>query len=226
MDSDYLLNFINYSFNLGLHNGIIVFFALLLASPFFKICIALSSIKIGLGSRDIIGFGLIGLLSFVISLYAIYPKYNEIAKKCSDCCKQIDSAQKFSTEFNLLTEELAKFIKPRISPNELDRFTKQEIVNLSKNPNFDQNSYIASYRVLMVAYLVSELKLSFIYALKIIIPFVIIDFVVLIVFASFELQSISPVVFSLPLKLAVFLIADGWRLIIESLIIGISSGVS
>ena len=72
-------------------------------------------------------------------------------------------------------------------------------------------------RVLMPALVTSELKTAFQIAFLIFIPFLIIDMVVSSVLMSMGMMMLSPVIISLPFKLMLFVLVDGWHLLIGSL---------
>ena len=72
-------------------------------------------------------------------------------------------------------------------------------------------------RIAVPAFLVSELTTAFTMGLYIFIPLIIIDLLVASVLMSLGMMMVPPAMIALPLKLAVFLLADGWRLIVAAL---------
>jgi flagellar biosynthetic protein FliP len=72
-------------------------------------------------------------------------------------------------------------------------------------------------RILVPAYATSELKTAFQIGFAIFIPFLIIDMVVASVLMSMGMMMVSPAVVSLPFKLMLFVLVDGWHLLIGSL---------
>ncbi|MCU0840486.1 MAG: flagellar type III secretion system pore protein FliP [Thiobacillaceae bacterium] len=73
-------------------------------------------------------------------------------------------------------------------------------------------------KVLVPAYVISELKTAFQIGFIVFIPFLIIDMVVSSVLMSMGMMMLSPVLVSLPFKLLLFVLADGWNLLIASLV--------
>ncbi len=73
-------------------------------------------------------------------------------------------------------------------------------------------------RILVPAYVTSELKTAFQIGFVIFIPFLIIDMVVASVLMSMGMMMVSPAVISLPFKIMLFVLADGWNLLIGSLV--------
>jgi flagellar biosynthetic protein FliP len=73
-------------------------------------------------------------------------------------------------------------------------------------------------RILVPAYVTSELKTAFQIGFVVFIPFLIIDMVVASVLMSMGMMMVSPSVISLPFKIMLFVLADGWNLLIGSLV--------
>ena len=73
-------------------------------------------------------------------------------------------------------------------------------------------------RVVIPAFITSELKTAFQIGFMVFIPFLIIDMVVASVLMSMGMMMLSPVLIALPFKLMLFVLADGWNLLIGSLV--------
>jgi flagellar biosynthetic protein FliP len=74
-----------------------------------------------------------------------------------------------------------------------------------------------SFRVLLPAYILSEIKAGFEIGTVLFLPFLVVDMVVASITTSVGMMQLPPVVISTPLKLLLFLIVDGWHLLIGSL---------
>lgn len=72
-------------------------------------------------------------------------------------------------------------------------------------------------RVLIPAYITSELKTAFQIGFAVFIPFLIIDMVVASILMAMGMMMVSPVLVSLPFKLILFVLVDGWNLLLGSL---------
>ena len=73
-------------------------------------------------------------------------------------------------------------------------------------------------KILVPAFVTSELKTAFQIGFVVFIPFLIIDMVVASVLMSMGMMMVSPVVISLPFKIMLFVLVDGWKLLIGSLV--------
>ena len=72
-------------------------------------------------------------------------------------------------------------------------------------------------RVLLPAYILSELKTAFLMGFQIYLPFLVVDLVVASVTISMGMLMLPPAVISLPFKLLLFVLVDGWQLVVEML---------
>src|SRR5947199_3695865 len=75
-----------------------------------------------------------------------------------------------------------------------------------------------TFKVLVPAFVTSELKTAFQIGFMVFLPFLIIDMVVASVLMSMGMMMLSPVLISLPFKLMLFVLVDGWNLLIGSLV--------
>ena len=72
--------------------------------------------------------------------------------------------------------------------------------------------------VLIPAFILSELKTAFVMGFQIYLPFLVIDMVIASILISMGMMMLPPVLISLPFKIMLFVLADGWRLIVETLL--------
>jgi flagellar biosynthetic protein FliP len=79
-------------------------------------------------------------------------------------------------------------------------------------------------QTLVPAFMISELRAAFIIGFVIFIPFLVIDLVVSAALMSMGMMMLPPVMISLPFKILLFVLVDGWGLVITSLIQSYSSG--
>ncbi|MEK6797722.1 MAG: flagellar type III secretion system pore protein FliP [Planctomycetota bacterium] len=72
--------------------------------------------------------------------------------------------------------------------------------------------------VMIPAFMLSELKTAFVMGFRIYLPFLVIDMVIATILLSMGMMMLPPVLISLPFKLLLFVLADGWRLVVETLL--------
>ncbi len=78
-------------------------------------------------------------------------------------------------------------------------------------------------RIAIPAFIVSELRTAFKIGLTILLPFLVIDLVAAVILTSLGMVMVPPQVVALPIKLLVFVIIDGWHLVVQSLLRGVMS---
>jgi len=79
-------------------------------------------------------------------------------------------------------------------------------------------------RILVPAFATSELKTAFQTGFMVFIPFLVVDLIVASVLTSMGMMMLSPVLVALPIKLMLFVLADGWNLLMGSLVAGFGMG--
>jgi flagellar biosynthetic protein FliP len=106
---------------------------------------------------------------------------------------------------------LKKFMLAQTRENDLQLFSK-----LSGKPQFASADEVP-LAVLVPTFLTSELKTAFQIGFMVFIPFLVIDLVVASVLMSMGMMMLSPVLVSLPFKIMLFVVVDGWTLLIGTL---------
>jgi flagellar biosynthetic protein FliP len=91
------------------------------------------------------------------------------------------------------------------------------LLNISKTDR-PTNTTEVPFTVLIPSFIISELKTAFQMGFLLYIPFLIIDMVVASVLLSMGMMMLPPIMVSLPFKLMIFVLADGWYLIVGSLV--------
>ena len=92
-------------------------------------------------------------------------------------------------------------------------------MDLAKIDGFDKPSDVPLH-VLVPAFVISELRIAFQIGFMVFLPFLIVDLVVASVLMSMGMMMLPPVMISLPVKLLLFVLTDGWYLIVESIVRG------
>ncbi|MCG3129769.1 MAG: Flagellar biosynthetic protein FliP [Phycisphaerae bacterium] len=85
--------------------------------------------------------------------------------------------------------------------------------------NADGQTLVVPTSVLVPAFMLSELKTAFMMGFKIYLPFLVIDMVIASILISMGMMMLPPVLVSLPFKLILFVLAGGWSLVVESLLV-------
>lgn len=181
----------------------------LMMSSFTRIIIVLSLLRLALGTQSsppnqvLLGIAL--FLTFFIMSPVIDRVYNEAYLPFSeDKINIMQAAEKASIP-------IKSFMLHQTRETDLALF-----VQISGNEEIESRDNVP-LKLLVPAYITSELKTAFQIGFVIFIPFLIIDLVVSSVLMAMGMMMLSPMIISLPFKLMLFVLVDGWHLIIGSL---------
>ena len=183
---------------------------LLLMTSFTRIIIVLSLLRQALGTQSSPPNQVLIGLALFMTLFTMGPvldrvysdAYMPLADKKIDFNQALARAETPIKQFMLRQTrepDLALFLK----------LSKTEALNAPED---------TPLRVLVPAFVTSELKTAFQIAFLVFIPFLIIDMVVASVLMSMGMMMLSPVLIALPFKLMLFVLADGWNLLMASLV--------
>jgi flagellar biosynthetic protein FliP len=182
---------------------------LLMMTGFTRIVIVLSLLRQALGTQAAPPNQVVIGLSLFLTLFVMGPTidrvYNEAYKPFT--------ANQISFDEALARGEkpMREFMLKQTRQSDMELFAKLAKVDASvKAPDMP-------FRVLVPAFVTSELKSAFQIGFLIFIPFLIIDMIVASVLMSLGMMMLSPVLVALPFKLMLFVLADGWNLLLGSL---------
>jgi len=184
--------------------------ALLMMSSFTRIIIVLSLLRHALGTQTappnqvLVGLSL--FLTFFVMSPVLDTVYNEAYLPLSE--NRITYVQAFERG----AVPLRQFMLKQTREADIALFAK-----LANAPKF-QSADDIPLRLLIPAFVSSELKTAFQIGFIIFIPFLIVDMVVASVLMSMGMMMMSPVMVSLPFKLMLFVLVDGWHLLLGSLV--------
>lgn len=183
---------------------------LLLMTSFTRIIIVLSLLRQALGTQasppNQVLIGLALFLTLAVMSPVLDKIYTEAYQPLSE--QKIN----FNQALERAEPHLKGFMLKQTRENDLALFTK-----LSRLEPVKQASDLPM-RVVIPAFVTSELKTAFQIGFMVFIPFLIIDLVVASVLMSMGMMMLSPVLISLPFKLMLFVLADGWHLLAGSLV--------
>ncbi len=182
---------------------------LLLMTGFTRIVIVLSLLRQALGTQSAPPNQVVVGLSLFLTLFVMGPTLDKVY---SDAYSPYTSNQiSFEQALERGQEPMRAFMLKQTRQSDFELFAK-----LAKLPA-DVTAQTAPFRVIVPAFVTSELKTAFQIGFMIFIPFLVIDMVVASVLMSLGMMMLSPVLVALPFKLMLFVLADGWNLLIGSL---------
>jgi flagellar biosynthesis protein FliP len=182
---------------------------LLLMTGFTRIVIVLSLLRQALGTQAAPPNQVVIGLSLFLTFFVMAPTFDKVYEKAwapySAGTMAIDQALKEGVL------PLREFMLKQTRQSDVQLFAK-----LAKLPSEVKGADVP-LTVLVPAFVTSELKSAFQIGFMIFIPFLIIDMIVASVLMSLGMMMLSPVLVALPFKLMLFVLADGWNLLLGSL---------
>lgn len=188
---------------------------LLMMTGFTRIVIVLSLLRSALGTQTSPPNQVIIGLSLFLTFFVMTPVLDKVY---TDAYLPLAENQiTFSQALERGAVPLRAFMLKQTRESDIGLFAK-----LAGTPQLESANDVPM-RVLIPAFVTSELKTAFQIGFIIYIPFLIIDMVVASVLMSMGMMMMSPVMVSLPFKLMLFVLVDGWHLLLGSLVMSFST---
>ena len=183
--------------------------ALVCLTGYTRIIIVLSFVRRAVTAQDIPPNMVLVGMSFFLTFFVMGPTFEEISEQAvtpylDGKLSGTDAAQKTS-------DALKKFMLRQTRRQDLALFIHMARIEAPREPND------TPMRVLVPAFVISELKTAFIMGFCIFLPFLLVDLVVSSVLTSMGMVMMPPIVISAPFKILLFVVADGWHLIARAL---------
>ncbi|WP_180124685.1 flagellar type III secretion system pore protein FliP [Rhodoferax sp. BLA1] len=182
---------------------------LLMMTGFTRIVIVLSLLRQALGTQSAPPNQVVVGLSLFLTLFVMGPTLDKVYADAY--LPYSNNTLSFEQALPLAEAPMRSFMSKQTRQADLALFVK--LAKLDVNTD----ATTAPMRVLIPAFVISELKSAFQIGFMIFIPFLVIDIVVASVLMSLGMMMLSPVLVALPFKLMIFVLADGWNLLIGSL---------
>lgn len=183
--------------------------ALMLMTSFTRILIVFSLLRQALGLQNLPPNMVLTGLALFLTWFVMGPVFDNIYREAYLPLSQ--GKLEFEQALAAGTEPIRQFMLAHTRQDDLNIFAKMygtPIAVRSETP----------MSVLVPAFAVSEIKTGFLVGFMIYLPFIAIDFAVASILTSLGMVMVSPMMFSLPLKLVIFALADGWTLLAASLV--------
>lgn len=183
--------------------------ALLGVTAFTRIIIVLALLRQALGTGQTPGNQVLLALALFLTAMVMMPVFDQAW--VAGISPYLDKQMDFRSAWDAASEPFRGFMLAQVRENDLMTFA-----GLSGSGPYGAPSDIP-FGVLAASFLTSELKTAFEIAFLIYIPFVIIDLVVASVLMSMGMMMLSPMMISAPFKILLFVLVDGWVLVVGSL---------
>lgn len=187
---------------------------LVMMTSFTRIIVVLSFLRSALGTQQAPPNQVLVGLALFLTFFTMSPYFSQVNTNAVQPFLAGTISQEAAADQAL--KPMREFMFKQTRENDLALF-----VNLSDAPQPSTPDDIAT-TTLIPAFIISELKTAFQIGFLIYIPFIVVDMVVASTLMSMGMMMVPPVMISLPFKLLLFVLVDGWHLIIRSLVTSFS----
>jgi flagellar biosynthetic protein FliP len=177
---------------------------------FTRILIVLGFIRSGLGTPAAPPNQVLVGIALFLTIFVMAPTFQEVKKEAWDPMQAGKITQ--TTALQRAEQPMREFMFKQTRTKDLALFVK-----LGKVENPRTRADVPTH-VLIPAFIISELKTAFQIGFLIFLPFLIIDLVISSVLMSMGMMMLPPVFISLPFKILLFVLVDGWSLVTQSLV--------
>lgn len=184
---------------------------LLMTTCFVRFVIVFGMLRTAMGLGQLPPTQILIGLSLILTFMVMQPSFQEINNKALQpfIRQEIDDKQFFDRAY----QPLAKFMSSQISTKDLEMTLK--LANLEEAPS---SLATTPKHIMLVAFMLSELRKAFQIGFMLFLPFVIIDMIAASALVSVGLMFLPPTTISLPFKVVLFILIDGWAILSEGLV--------
>jgi type III secretion protein R len=202
-------------------------FVLLMVTSFVKISVVLSIVRTAMGTQQIPPTQVITGLAIILTVYIMAPVGQAMYRASEVDVLRRSNEGVFSSQTvgamvgagERAKEPLRDFLMKKVTPKDRALFFNLAL-KMRKLPEDRAGITDKDFMVLVPAFVVSELKEAFQIGFILFVPFIVIDMVVANILLALGMHMLSPTTISMPFKLLLFVMVDGWYLIAKGLVIG------
>jgi len=183
---------------------------LILTTCFTRIIVVLSFLRNALGTQQTPPNQLLIGLALFLTLFIMQPVYSQVMENAVNPFLADEISQEEAIDIAIVP--VKEFMLEQTREKDLALFLRASGSDNVANP------MDLSLTTVVPAFAISELKTAFSIGFIIFIPFLVIDMVVASILMSMGMMMLPPVMISLPFKILLFVLVDGWYLVVESLL--------
>jgi flagellar biosynthesis protein FliP len=183
---------------------------LVLMTSFTRLAVVLAFLRHALGTQQTPSNQMIAGLALFLTFFIMAPVWQDINDKALQPYLREEIPQ--DVAFKNAVEPVRRFMLKQTREKDLALFVSMSKMERPKNAND------VPLPVLIPAFVISELKTAFFIGFVLYVPFLVIDMVVASVLLSMGMMMLPPILISLPFKLMLFVLVDGWNLVVGSMV--------
>lgn len=190
---------------------------LVMMTSFTRIVIVLAILRQAIGLQTSPSNQVLIGIAFFMTIFVMTPVFDDMYTQAID--PYMNDKIQARDAFEIAQKPLHKFMLDQTRMTDLNAFSEFANIKIDKLEDVPM-------RVVIPAFIVSELKTAFQIGFMLFLPFLIIDLVVASILMAMGMMMLSPMIVSLPFKLMLFVLVDGWSLIMGTLMSSFGLGVA
>lgn len=183
---------------------------IIMTTSYLRIIIVFHFLKSALGTQQMPPGQLLAGVALFITFFVMAPTWNKVNQ---DALKPLLD-EKISVEeaYNKGIEPIRDFMFKHVRDEDLELFVS--MANMTRPNNRNE---LPTY-IVVPAFVLSELRTGFIIGFFLFIPFIMVDLIISSILMSMGMMMLPPMLISLPFKILLFILVDGWNLIVGSVV--------
>lgn len=194
-------------------------FVAVMITSFTKIVVVLSLLRNALGLQQVPPNLIINGLALVLSIYVMYPVTKQMHNDISSFENPLKDTSTILEVMNHSKEPMREFLTKHANVKEREFFLSSIRRMMKDSDDHVDDLRADDFIVLIPAFTISELTSAFQIGFLIFLPFIVIDLVIANVLMAMGMMMLSPTVISLPFKLLLFVLVDGWAKLAHGLVL-------
>ena len=190
---------------------------LVMMTSFTRIVIVLAILRQAIGLQTSPSNQVVIGIALFLTIFIMTPVFDDIYTQAIE--PYVQEKIQAREAFEIAQKPLRKFMLNQTRMSDLNAFSEFANIKIDKIEDVPM-------RVVIPAFIVSELKTAFQIGFMLFLPFLIIDLVVASILMAMGMMMLSPMIVSLPFKLMLFVLVDGWTLIMGTLMSSFGIGVA
>ena len=183
---------------------------MIMTTAYLRIIIVFHFLKSALGTQQMPPGQLLAGVALFVTFFVMAPTWNKVNE---EALKPLMD-EKITTEeaYNKGIEPIREFMFRNVRDEDLGLF-----ISLANMKRPDNRSELPTY-IVIPAFVISELRTGFIIGFFLFIPFLMVDMIISSILMSMGMMMLPPMLVSLPFKILLFILVDGWNLIVGSVV--------
>ncbi len=215
----------------GIQNSLVVFLTLsavsvapafvMMTTSFLRIFVVLCILRHGFGTQGIPGTQVLAALALFMTFFLMFPTWQRTWSEAVVPYREGTLTAETAVKSGLrpLREFMSAQLENTGNTEEILLFWRYSSTPPDETRLAQYTAEDVPTHVLLPAFMLSELKTAFLMGVQLLIPLLVIDLLVSAILVSMGMFMLPPTVVSLPLKLLLFVLADGWRLVVEMMLV-------